>query len=240
MEFHWNFQGLEKGVLKRRYKRFLADVVLPTGETVVAHCPNTGAMTGCQEPGSSVWLSASNNPKRKLAWTLELVETQRGMVCVHSSLANRVVQAALEDRILAPLADFKTLRTEVQAGSNTRLDLRLEGGERPIWVEIKAVSWCLDGGRGLFPDAVSLRARRHIQELAGLRSPECRSALVFCVFHSGIKQVAPAVDVDPEYAAVLWDASRSGLEVYGLGVDVSVRGLRATHQLPVEGVARVG
>jgi len=240
MELHWHFQELEKGALIKRYKRFLADVVLPTGETVVAHCPNTGAMTGCQEPGSSVWLSASHNPKRKLAWTLELVETQQGMVCVHSSLANRVVQAALKDRILTPLADFKTLRSEVPAGNNTRLDLRLEGGERPIWVEIKAVSWCGDDGQGLFPDAVSLRARRHIKELAALRSPGCRAALVFCVFHAGVTRVAPAVDVDPEYAEALWEASRSGLEVYGLGVEVSVRGLRATHQLPVEGVARVG
>ena len=99
MGAHWVFSELQEGVLERRYKRFLADVVLPSGAKVVAHCPNTGSMTGCQQAGSRVWLSHNANPKRKLRWTLELVETPGGIVCVHSALANKVVAAALQQRL---------------------------------------------------------------------------------------------------------------------------------------------
>lgn len=239
MGMHWDFHGLQQGVLESRYKRFLADVRLPTGEIVVAHCPNTGAMTGCQKPGSRVWMSPSRNPKRKLAWTLELVETAEGMACVHSALANRVVAAALQEKILAPLANFSALRSEVASGGNTRLDFKLEG-ETVIWVEVKAVSWCSAEGLGLFPDAVSLRAKKHVEELVGLLATGARAALIFCVFHSGVTRVSPAWDVDAAYALALAKAADQGLEVYALGVDISRDGLRATRALTVQGLAGVG
>ena len=224
MGMHWDFHGLQQGVLESRYKRFLADVRLPTGEIVVAHCPNTGAMTGCQKPGSRVWMSPSRNPKRKLAWTLELVETAEGMA---------------QEKILAPLANFSALRSEVASGGNTRLDFKLEG-ETVIWVEVKAVSWCSAEGLGLFPDAVSLRAKKHVEELVGQLATGARAALIFCVFHSGVTRVSPAWDVDPAYALALAKAADQGLEVYALGVDISRDGLRATRALTVQGLAGVG
>ena len=239
MGAHWVFSELQEGVLERRYKRFLADVVLPSGAKVVAHCPNTGSMTGCQQAGSRVWLSHNANPKRKLRWTLELVETPGGLVCVHSALANKVVAAALQQRLLRDLSDFSTLRAEVATGQRSRLDFRLEGGPQTVWVEVKAVSWCTDDGLGLFPDAVSVRATRHLGELVDLISPQSRAALVFCAFHAGITRIAPAEDIDPEYARSLAQAVAKGLEVYGLAVEVGVDGLRATQPLPLEGISGV-
>lgn len=235
MSWHWAFDNLEPGVLQKRYKRFLADVELPNGEVVVAHCPNTGAMRGCQQPGSRVWLSRSDNPKRKLAWTLELVEDRGSLVCVHSVLANPMVEAALRGGIFPELAVFDSLHREVSLRSNTRVDFKLEVKGLPIWVEVKAVSWCVGNGLGQFPDAVSVRARKHLQELADLVSSGCRAALIFCAFHSKIQRIAPAVEIDPQYAAALALAIKGGVEVYGLGVDITPQGLRATKPLIMEG-----
>ena len=236
MTWHWDFDSLEPGILQKRYKRFLADVTLQNGEVVVAHCPNTGAMRGCQQPGSKVWLSRSVNPKRKLAWTLELVEDNGDLVCVHSVLANRVVEAALHDGILPELSDFNRLHREVNLGANSRVDFRLDSNASPTWVEVKAVSWCVAGGLGQFPDAVSVRARKHVHELAALASSGGRGALVFCAFHSRIERIAAALEVDPEYAEALSKAVQAGVEVYGLGVNISPQGLRATLPLSVEGL----
>ncbi|MDG1064878.1 MAG: DNA/RNA nuclease SfsA [Luminiphilus sp.] len=235
MTWHWSFDSLEPGILQKRYKRFLADVTLQNGEVVVAHCPNTGAMRGCQQPGSRVWLSRSDNPKRKLAWTLELVEDNGDLVCVHSVLANRVVEAALHEGIIPELAGFDRLHREVNLGTNTRVDFRLEAEAAPIWVEVKAVSWCVGDGLGQFPDAVSARARKHVLELAGLVNSGCRGALVFCAFHSRIERIAAAVEVDPEYAEALSQAVQAGVEVYGLSMNISPQGLRAVQPLSMEG-----
>ena len=231
MTWHWGFDNLEQGILQRRYKRFLADVKLQNGEIVVVHCPNTGAMKGCQQPGSRVWLSPSDNPKRKLAWTLELVEDQGGLVCVHSVLANRVVEGALKDGIFPELSCFDTLHREVKLGANTRIDFRLAVGAASIWVEVKAVSWCVGAGLGQFPDAVSVRARKHVQELARLVSSGTRAALIFCAFHEGIERIVPALEVDPKYAEALVGAVQAGVEIYGLGVEISPWGLKATKPL---------
>ena len=231
MTWHWGFDNLEQGILQRRYKRFLADVKLQNGEIVVAHCPNTGAMKGCQQTGSRVWLSPSDNPKRKLAWTLELVEDQGSLVCVHSVLANRVVEGALKDGIFPELSGFDTLHREVNLGANTRVDFRLAVGAASIWVEVKAVSWCVGAGLGQFPDAVSVRARKHVQELASLVSSGTRAALIFCAFHQGIERIVPALEVDPKYAEALVGAVQAGVEIYGLGVEISPRGLKATKPL---------
>jgi sugar fermentation stimulation protein A len=234
MAWHWAFDELQQGRLQRRYKRFLADVQLTSGEIVVAHCPNTGAMRGCQQPGSKVWLSRSDNPKRKLPWTLELVEDNAGLVCVHSALANSVAEAALREGVFPQLSGFDRLQREVKLGARTRLDFKLEAQPGPIWVEVKAVSWCVDGGLGQFPDAVSVRARKHVQELASLVSADCRAALIFCAFHSGIQRIAPAAEIDPAYAEALSCAVEAGVEVYGLGLEISPQGLRATRPIAIE------
>ena len=229
-----DYPSLVRGNLIKRYKRFLADVQLDSGETVTAHCPNTGAMTGMTDSDSPVWLLASNNPKRKLPWTFELVSTDTGMACVHSARANGLVGAALQEGLIPELANFERYRPEVKYGNGSRADFLLENGTDTVTVEVKAVTLHLGDGLGVFPDTVSDRARKHARELAGVVTQGQRAAMVFCVLHSGITRVAPAAEIDPAYAAALGDAIQAGVEVYALGTDISPSGIRVTGLLPFE------
>jgi len=229
-----DFGKLQQGLLIKRYKRFLADVELDNGTAVTAHCPNTGAMTGCIDAGARVWLSTSNNPKRKLAYTLELVETERGRVCVHSALANTVIGEALQAGLIPALSDHTECRREVRYGQGSRIDFLLSGGSVPIYVEVKAVTLLLDEQLGAFPDAVSSRAQKHIDELEQVVSNGARGALVFSVLHEGIKRVAPADHIDPAYGAALRRAVQAGVEVYAVATSVTPASLRATGLLPVQ------
>ena len=221
-----NFPPLTRGRLMRRYKRFMADVLLPDDDTpVCVHCPNTGAMSGCQQAESAVWLSYHGNPKRKLAWTWELVETEAGMVCVHSARANDVVEEALREGYFPSLFPAGAeLRREVKIAKGSRADFLIpkDGG---LYVEVKSVTMhCVDGA-GAFPDAVSARATKHLVELQAAMERGYRAALIFAVLHAGITRVAPAQDIDPTYASALRQAMARGLEVYTLLNDITVDGI---------------
>lgn len=231
-----DFPALQAGRLERRYKRFLADVRLPDGTLVVAHCPNTGAMTGLTAPDSRVWLSYHDNPARKLRWTLELVETEQGLVCVHSALANKVIGEALRANQIAPLAGDWEVRPEVRLPGSARVDFVLSGDDCRVIVEVKSVTLLAENGLGLFPDAVSDRARKHAQALAASVSEKTRAALLFCVFHEGITRVAPADAIDPAYGAALRAAAQAGVEVLACACSVAPEGIRVTGLLPVEGL----
>lgn len=230
------FSGLLPGVLERRYKRFLADVRLDDGSCVTAHCPNTGAMTGLADPGLRVWLSESNNPARKLRWTLELVETDRGIACVHSALANKVVGEALEQQRIPALAGHWQIRPEVRIPGSARVDFVLSHGEQRVVVEVKAVTLLGEQGVGLFPDARSERAQKHAEALAASVLPNTRAVLLYCVFHSGIEGVCPAAAIDPAYAAAVRRAAEAGVEVIACRCAISPEGIAVTGMLPVEGV----
>jgi sugar fermentation stimulation protein A len=227
-----NFGRLEQGRLVRRYKRFLADVELADGSCITAHCPNTGAMTGCAEPGSAVWLSRSDSRSRKYPHTWELVATADGLACVHSALANRVVREAVAAGRIPQLTGYPTLRSEVRYGGGSRADLLLEAGRRRAFVEVKSVTLCAPGGQGLFPDAVSERGRRHLAELREVLGPDTRAVLLFCVFHQGIQRVAAAGAIDPRYREALARAIEAGVEVLAWRPEVSPAGIGAGGPLP--------
>jgi len=226
------FGKLTQGRLLRRYKRFLADVELPGGEVLTVHCPNTGAMTGCMPEGAAVWLSESAVKTRKYPHTWELVDTARGMACIHSALANRVVKEGFEAGKLNGFGDYSSVRSEVKYGAASRADLLLEGAAGRVFVEIKCVTLCRDGGWGAFPDAVSERGRKHIRELQAVRDASTRAVLLFCVFHSGVQRVCTAADIDLKYRDTLAEALDDGLEVLAYGTDVSTRGLTLGAPLP--------
>jgi sugar fermentation stimulation protein A len=229
------FDELIPGTLLRRYKRFLADVELADGGRLTAHCPNTGAMTGCAEPGSPVWLSVSNSPTRKYPHTWELVETGRGMACVHSARANRVVEEALAADRIGSLAGYAELRREVKYGKGSRADLQLSDPQRGVCtVEVKSVTLCLERGVGVFPDAVSERARKHLNDLRELAESGQRAVIFFCVFHEGIEAVKPAWDIDPAYAEALLAARAAGVEAIAWAAGVSPQGISLQRELPVE------
>jgi len=212
------YPTLVPGTLLRRYKRFLADVRLDDGREVVAHCPNTGSMRAVNVPGCRVWLAPSDNPARKLAWTWELVELPQPdgtatLASVHTGRANRIVEEALRHGAVAELAGYASLRREA-AVAGARLDFRLDDPARPsAFVEVKQVTLKERDGHGYFPDAVSLRARRHLEALAALAASGHRAVLLFCVAHEGIEDVAPAAHLDPAYAAALREVAGQGVEV---------------------------
>ena len=213
---------LIEGRLRRRYKRFLADVELADGSCVTVHCPNTGAMTGCALPGSRVWLSRSARKTRKYPYTWELVETPSGMACVHSVLANEVVGEALDSGTLSGLGAWPVQRREVRVAGGRRVDWVLEGDRGRGFIEVKSVTLCRRDGCGLFPDAVSVRARKHLQALQSLVSSHDRAILLFCAFHEGIRSVSAAGEIDPGYRAALAEAVTGGVEVQARAT--SIRG----------------
>lgn len=227
-----DFGPLREGRLRQRYKRFLADVELADGEVVTAHCPNTGAMTGCAEPGSRVWLSRSESRTRKLPWTWELVETGTGLACIHSALANRVVAEGLERGAVDGFEGYPRHRREVKIAEGSRADLLLEGDAGRVFVEVKCVTLCDDTGQGQFPDAVTTRGLRHLEALADVRDATTRSLLLFCVFHAGVQRVSAAGGIDPAYREGLVAAMARGVEVQAWGCRVTSTGLCLHSRLP--------
>ncbi|MDC0664012.1 DNA/RNA nuclease SfsA [Marinobacter sp. SS21] len=207
---------LIEGRLIKRYKRFLADVELSNGTVVTAHCPNTGSMLGCKPDHARVWLTANDNPKRKLRYTWELVETAPGqLACINTGRPNEQVRTAIESGRVAELAGYAVCRGEVRYGAeNSRIDLHLSGHATAAdaWVEVKNVTLCEDG-KGYFPDAVTTRGQKHLRELMGQAALGQRAVLFFCVNHTGISSVAPATHIDPDYSALLSEAVARGVEV---------------------------
>jgi len=205
--------ALEEGRLLRRYKRFLADVELPDGQVITAHCPNTGAMTGCAPEGAPVWLSRSTSTTRKYPCTWELVETPQGLACIHSAKANKVVAEAFESAVIPGFEAYPELQREVKYGKGSRADLVLSGAAGRVFVEVKSVTLCDVSGQGLFPDAVSERGRKHLAELAAVLDSNTRAIMFYCVFHNGVKRVATAGQIDPRYRQAMADALAAGVEV---------------------------
>ena len=226
------FGPLTEGVLLRRYKRFLADVELVDGTVITAHCPNTGAMTGCALPGARVWLSRSDVKTRKYPHTWELVETPEGLACIRSVLANTVVREAFEAGRIPGFDGLYSLRTEVRYGDSSRADLLLEGDADRAFIEVKSVTLCRTAGLGAFPDAVSERGRKHLRELQAVRDENTRSVLFFCVFHSGINAVCAAGDIDPAYRQALVEAIESGVEVIAWKAEIQPSGISLAHSVP--------
>lgn len=209
-------EPLVEGRLIRRYKRFLADVQLPDGTEVTAHCPNTGSMLGCQPENARVWLSRSDNPKRKLQYTWELVETEPGVLaCVNTARPNAQARAAIEAGVVQSLAGYAFCRAEVRYGSEkSRIDLLLSGHDHDpdAWVEVKNVTLA-EGGEGYFPDAVTERGQKHLRELMAQVQNGDRAVLFFVVNHTGIEQVRPADHIDARYGQLLREACEAGVEV---------------------------
>jgi sugar fermentation stimulation protein A len=221
------------GRLLRRYQRFLADIELDDGQRITVHCPNTGAMTGCAEPGSRVWLSHSDRKTRKYPHTWELVETTAGLACIHSALANKVVLEAVHSQQVPLLNGYTKVSTEVKYGQGSRADLVLEGDSGRCVVEVKSVTLCLAGGEGAFPDAVSSRASKHLRELEAVARGGDRALLFFCVLHAGIRQVRAASEIDPAYAEALRSAMAGGVEAVAWQAQLSPVAVTLDRALPV-------
>lgn len=224
---------LIEGVLLRRYQRFLADVRLRDGRVVTAHTPNTGSMLGCAEPGLRVWLRDSGNLRRKYPYSWELVASRSGvLVGIDTALANRLVREAIEDGTVAELQGYRRIRPEQRYGEErSRIDLLLEDGPGGrCYVEVKNVTLVQDGV-ALFPDAVSLRATRHLRELARM-AQGARAVAFFCVQRNDARVMRPAAQIDPEYARTLCMVREQGVEALVYGARVSTQGVSLHKRLP--------
>lgn len=214
---------LQSATLIKRYKRFLADVVTAEGETFTLHCANTGAMTGCAEPGDTIWYSTSDNTKRKYPHSWELTQTQAGdWICVNTLRANSLVKEALSNNSITELMGYPCITSEVRYGAeNSRIDLLLQSEElNSCYIEVKSVT-LLQSGYGYFPDAVTQRGQKHLRELQHIVEQGQRAVLFFAVLHTGINCVSAAKHIDPTYASLLELAMQKGVEVICYGASIS-------------------
>ena len=224
---------LEEGTLVRRYKRFLADIERADGSVITVHCPNPGSMLGCAEPGLRVRIQDSGNPKRKLRHTWEQVRVGRSWIGVNTMIPNRAAAAALEQRAIGPLDDHIAVRREVDDGAGSRLDLLLEGGPRPCWVEIKNTTLRV-GREGRFPDSVTARGLKHLAALSERVRAGDRAVQLFVVSRGDVQAFRPAWEIDPAYAAGLQEAHGAGVEVLAVRARIGLRGVSLGPVLPVE------
>ena len=208
---------LVAATLVRRYKRFLADVALPCGETVTAHCANPGSMIGLAAPGAPVWLSRSHNPKRKLGHSWELVEVDLGsgaeLVGINTTNPNALAAEAIAAGLIPELTGYRTIRREVKYGGNSRVDFLLEEpGRPPCYVEVKNVHLMRQKGLAEFPDAVTKRGAKHLQELAVVAAAGARAVTLFLVQIASAERFALARDIAPAYGLQFDLARAQGVE----------------------------
>lgn len=217
---------LREGRLLRRYKRFLADVAFPDGSVEVVHCPNPGAMLGLDTAGARAFVSVSDSRTRKLPMTLEIVEADGTLVGINTNRPNALFAAAILAGTVPELAGYDRLRREVPYGRASRVDIVLEGPDRPpAYVEIKNVHLMRRAGLAEFPDCVTARGARHLAELADVAAAGGRAVMAFVVQRGDCDRVAIAADLDPAYAAAFTAARRDGVEVIAYACRVTPEGI---------------
>ncbi|NER79718.1 MAG: DNA/RNA nuclease SfsA [Leptolyngbya sp. SIO1D8] len=229
-EWSYPFPQLYPGTLIKRYKRFLADIKLESGDVITAHCPNTGPMTGICHIGGRVMVSHNPSPKRKLAYTWELSEvndTVPTWVGSNTALPNRVIKSVLEARIIPELSNYTTLKSEVKYGRDrkSRIDFLLQGeDQKPIYIEVKNTTWAKETV-ALFPDTVTTRGQKHLRELTELL-PDARAVMLYFINRGDCDVFAPGDEADPVYGELLRAAVEKGLEVFPCRFEITPEQLR--------------
>ena len=227
-QFFYPYPPLILGKLQKRYKRFFADIELETGEMITAHCPNTGPMTGVCQIGNLVYVSPSNNPKRKLAYTWEMIQIQDTWVGVNTNLPNQVIKQALTQKIFPELADlYDTVKSEVPYGQDrkSRIDFLLsQSGQPDIYLEVKNTTLA-QNQLALFPDTVTTRGQKHLEELTALL-PSTRSVMLYFINRGDCSEFSPGDEFDPHYGQLLRQGISQGLMVLPCRFEVSPQGLR--------------
>lgn len=222
---------LIKGNLVKRYKRFLADVILETGETITVHCPNSGSMRGCSEPDSPVCLSTSDNPKRKYPNTFEMIHNGQCWIGINTSLTNSLVVEAIENKEIKELTSYSSITREVKTSAKNRLDILLTDGENQTYIEVKNCS-LVENNIAMFPDAVTARGTKHLLELADLVNQGHRGIIFFLVQRTDADSFTPASHIDPVYAQTLAEVIEKGVEVLVYQAEVSPEGISVKRALP--------
>jgi len=224
------------GKLIKRYKRFLADVKLDTGETITAHVANPGSMMGLDAPGSKVWLSKSDNPKRKLQYSWELLDVNGALVGINTNHPNKLGEEAIKKGKIKELEGYGSLRREVKYGKSSRIDILLEDGQggQPAYVEIKNVHLSRRPPLAEFPDSVTARGAKHLVELGDMVEAGHRAVMLFLIQRTDCTRFALARDIDPTYAETLDLARKRGVEVLAYGCTISPKAINVAQALKLE------
>ncbi len=227
---------LVKGRLKKRYKRFLADIVLDDGREGTAHCANPGSMLGVAVEGAPVWVHEHGDPKRKLAFSWELVDVGGALIPVNTTNPNRIVPEAIARGVIPELSGYADIAREVKYGEASRIDLLLTGGRRkkPCYVEIKNVHLSRTPGLAEFPDSVTKRGAKHLEELSRMAAEGARAVMLFVVQRSDCRRFAPAADLDPGYAKALKLAASAGVELLCYDCEITIAEIVLRKALEIE------
>lgn len=225
---------LIEGRLISRYKRFFADIELPSGEIITAHCANTGSMAGLKAQGNRAWVTQVDNPKRKLQYDWHLVEADGAIVGIHTAWPNKIVEEALNANIIAELTGYENIRREVRYGESSRIDFLLEGeGLPPCYVEVKSITFSRALGLAEFPDAKTARGTKHLHEMKAMVDAGARAVMLYIVQRNDCDHFQIAADVDPEYQRILIEAQRTGVESLCYACHMSTEEIRVSHAIPI-------
>jgi len=222
---------LIQGILVRRYQRFKADVKLRNGHMVTAHCPNSGSMLECSEPGRPVYLSRHNNPKRQLKYTWEMIEMPTSLTGVNTLVPNRLVKRSIIEGKIQNLLGYQNIRTEVAYGNNSRIDLLLENGNEQCFVEVKNCT-LVQNDIAYFPDAVTSRGLKHLVELQKQVRKKKRGVMFYVVQRMDAKAFRPAHHIDPAYGRELKKAVKNGVEIFVYDVLMDLEGISLNRPMP--------
>jgi len=217
--------------LIKRYKRFLADITLESGDVITAHVANSGRMTGVSTPGSTVWLLPNRSKTAKLKYRWELIEADGTLVGVNTNRPNTLIQEAIKDGTITQLQGYETLRREVKYGANSRIDILLEG-PGSAYVEVKNVHM-REGDKATFPDAVTARGLKHLKEMTDMVASGHRAVMIYCIQRCDCTSFDSDDAVDPNYGAGLRQAIKDGVEAYAYTCDVTLSGIKVEGEIPL-------
>lgn len=224
------FEKLIKGNLVKRYKRFLADIILEDGTQITAHVPNSGAMTSCIEDNCDVWVTFHDNPKRKLKYTLELTKMGKNLICTNTGVANKIAIEAIQNGVIKELQEYSSLKPEQKYGQNSRIDILLENENQKCYVEVKSVSLKIDDNLA-FPDSVTSRGTKHLNELYDMVQEGHRSVMLYVIQRTDALPFRLACEIDKKYCEAFKEVTKKGVEVLVYQSDITLEKIEIKEHL---------
>jgi len=228
-----NFENkLIQGIFIKRYKRFFVDVKV-NNQIITAHCPNTGSMLGLLNEGNRVWISKSNNPNRKLKYTLEIIEDKKSKIGVNTHFTNKIVLHALQNNLIKEFKNILEIKPETKFGKNTRFDFLVTNKKDKIFIEVKNVTLSRKKGLAEFPDAVTTRGLKHINELLNAGEKNYKIFILYLIQREDCETFVIAKDIDPNYAIALSKAVKKNLNIVCYDCKFSSKGIKLNKKIKI-------